>query len=181
MRAWSGGPTRSWAPAYLARVRRLRRGKPLHPKMAIRHTGGSMESTQEHHQSEEARERPEYLPETKREGSGLGWTLAVGICLAAAIAGGAAIYVRTVADWHRAKEEKAARTATQREAGTAALAMQQERYRQLRIAEIEAQREQAQQEWKALERGELRCINGTVLRRIDGGWENLPGRSCKHP
>lgn len=139
-----------------------------------------MESTQEHDQSEEARERPEYLPQTRREGSGLGWTLAVGICLAAAIAGGAAIYVRTVADWHRAKEEKAARTATQREAGTAALAMQQERYRQLRIAEMRAQREQVQEERQALERGEMRCINGTMFRRIRGGWENVPGRSCEH-
>ncbi|XQA60996.1 hypothetical protein ACM9XD_16540 [Xanthomonas sacchari] len=140
-----------------------------------------MESTQEEQQAEEARERPEYLPHTKREGSGLGWTLAVGICLAAAIAGGAAIYVRTVADWHRAKEEKATRITAQRAAGNEALAIQQKKYRQLRIAEMRAQREQVQQERQALERDGLRCINGTIFRRIDGGWENLPGRSCQHP
>ncbi|WP_267094985.1 hypothetical protein [Xanthomonas sacchari] len=149
--------------------------------MAIKRPGGDMESTEEAQQETDARERPEYLPQTKREGSGLGWTLAVGICLAAAIAGGAAIYVRTVADWHRAKEEKASQRAATRAAGMAAMAIEQEKYRQLRIAEIKAQREQAQQEWKALERGQLRCINGTIFRRIDGGWENLAGRSCQHP
>ncbi|WP_155393913.1 hypothetical protein [Xanthomonas albilineans] len=146
-----------------------------------------MEETEEAHEIT-AGKRPEYLHAPKREGYGIWLTLIVGACLAAALAGGAKIYVETVADWQHARDDKAARTTAQQDAGNAALSAQQFEYRERLIAKIRAERTKLDQAKSAenarirkwLSDGEIRCINGMTFRRINGGWENLPGSSCNH-
>ncbi|WP_152624846.1 hypothetical protein [Xanthomonas sp. GPE 39] len=130
-----------------------------------------MEETEEA-QEITAGKRPEYLHAPKREGSGIWLTLIVGTCLAAALAGGAKIYLDTVADWQSARDDKAARTTAQRNAGSAALAAQQIEYRERRIAEIraelieraEAERAENARLIKWMSSDEVRCINGMKFR-----------------
>ncbi|MFN6505661.1 hypothetical protein ISN34_12125 [Xanthomonas translucens pv. translucens] len=95
------------------------------------------------------------------------------------------IYIETAAAWHRNQTERTEAAEAQRAAGNAALAVRQEQSRQERIAEIRWRREvvdrmekKRQAEKVARARGELRCINGTLFRRIPNGWENIPGSSC---
>ncbi|WP_230598537.1 hypothetical protein [Xanthomonas albilineans] len=149
--------------------------------------GGTMEESEEA-PAITAGKRPEYLHVTKREGSGIWLTLIVGACLAAALAGGAKIYLDTVADWQSARDDKAARTTAQRNAGNAALSAQQIEDRERLIAKIRAERTKLDQANSAenaraikwMSDGEVRCINGMVFRRINGGWENFPGSSCNY-
>jgi len=131
------------------------------------------------------RQRPEYLPAQRSERVGIVWTVLIGAALAAAMAGAVMIYMETAAAWHRNQTERTKAAEAQRAAGNAALAVRQEQGRQERIAEIRWRREavdriekQRQAEQAARARGDLKCINGTLFRRIPNGWENLPGSNC---
>jgi hypothetical protein len=125
------------------------------------------------------RERPEYLPaKRKKEGAGIAWTLIIGLALAAALAGGVKIYVDTVAGWQRNKEAKERSVSNQRAAGDSAVRemdAQRNAYNERVQSAIDAQLKAEEQE---LRRGNLRCINGALFRRLPNGWENIPGRPC---
>ncbi|WP_170874127.1 hypothetical protein [Xanthomonas translucens] len=131
------------------------------------------------------RQRPEYLPAQRSERVGIVWTVLIGAALAAAMAGGAMIYIETAAAWQRNQSERTKATEAQRAAGNAAMQEGSAARKFEQIEEIRWRREaadriekQRQAEQVARTRGELRCINGTLFRRIPNGWENLPGSSC---
>lgn len=121
------------------------------------------------------RERPDYLPAIRRSRWEFPWLLVIGIALLALMAGGAHMLLRTNAAWTERfqPEERPTKVATLNAA------------RDAKIAEIRLMRAAAEQEAKnaeiarrADEANQLRCIGGTLFRRIPGGWENVPNRSC---
>ncbi|WP_295945296.1 hypothetical protein [uncultured Xanthomonas sp.] len=132
------------------------------------------------YETDDERTRPDYLPPARREGSGIWWTLIVGACLAGALAGGAALYIETVKDWHSARQPRAQITAN---AGTEqnSADIERQEYKRRKLAEIQAKRTEIAEMENWMSKGEIRCINGTLFRRINGGWENLPGKECHKP
>ena len=53
------------------------------------------------------------------------------------------------------------------------------RQRQMALIRLRRERAEAQRErQRQLESGELRCIGGTLLRKLPDGWENVPGERC---
>lgn len=121
------------------------------------------------------RERPEYLPAIPRRRWEFPWMLVLGIVLLGLMAGGAHMLLRTNAAWaHRFQPvERPARAVDPNAAQAAHLA-------EIRLRRVTAER--AARNAGAVEPAstpdQLRCIGGTVFRRIPGGWENIPNRQC---
>ncbi len=126
------------------------------------------------------RERPEYLPPIERRRWEFPWLAVLAVALVALLAGGVQMLTKTQAAWNerfRTTDSAIAEPATP----TQVLA---DAEREAMLAEIRLKRATAEAAAKSAEHGrrtekrELRCINGTLFRRIQGGWENLPGESC---
>lgn len=121
------------------------------------------------------RERPEYLPAIRQSRWEFPWLLVIGIVLLGLMAGGVHMLTRTNAAWEQRFKP------VERHPPTVDVHPERDAY----IAEIRRRRaaaEQATRTGEAASRArtssELRCIGGTLFRKIPGGWENLPGRSC---
>lgn len=145
------------------------------------------------------RERPEYLPPIGNEGRGYPWMLLLGVALVGAMAGGVGIYMKTLGAWHQRFEARTeAVTAPVTDATSQPRkADLRERYghpplKVLKMSDLTPE-QQAQRirEDEALirefrnraaarsqEDDGIRCINGTLFRRINGGWENVVGKRC---
>ncbi len=121
------------------------------------------------------RERPDYLPAIRRSRWEFPWLLVLGIVLLGLLAGGTHMLIRTNAAWaarFQAPQERP-RTVDPNAAKEAALAEAR-----LRRAAAERQTQNEAKQAGADRPEELRCIAGTLFRRIPGGWENVPNRGC---
>lgn len=121
------------------------------------------------------RERPDYLPAIRRSRWEFPWLLVLGIVLLGLLAGGAHMLIRTNAAWAARFQapREAPRTFDPNAANEAALAEAR-----LRRVAAERQAHNEAQQARAERPEELRCIAGTLFRRIPGGWENVPNRGC---
>lgn len=126
------------------------------------------------------RERPVYLPPIERRRWEFPWLAVLAIALVALLAGGVQMLTKTQAAWNerfRTTDTAIPDPATQ----TQVLA---DAEREAMLSEIRLKRAAAEAAAKSAkharrtEKHELRCINGTLLLRIPGGWENVPGESC---
>ena len=118
------------------------------------------------------RVKPPYLNEIPRDRRGNWPMYLLAVALLAALVGGWAIYARTVAAWS---------DRFQPTTKPAASGHDDERARQRQMALIRLRRERAEaqrERQRQLESGELRCIGGTLLRKLPDGWENVPGERC---
>ena len=121
------------------------------------------------------RERPEYLPAIRNSRWEFPWLLVIGIVLLGMMAGGVHMLIRTNAAW--AERFQTAKEPPRTVDPNAA--------RNAYLAEIRLRREAAETEAKSahaaepgVKSAEMRCIGGTLFRRIPGGWENVPNRQC---
>lgn len=121
------------------------------------------------------RERPEYLPTIRARRWEFPWLLVIGIVLLALMAGGGHMLLRTNAAW--ADRFQAARDTPRKVDPSAA--------REAYLAEVRLRRAVAAREAEKdrtneppMRSDDLRCIGGTLFRRIPGGWENVPNKSC---
>ncbi|AOA72394.1 hypothetical protein BAY15_1960 [Stenotrophomonas rhizophila] len=121
------------------------------------------------------RERPEYLPAIRNSRWEFPWLLVIGIVLLGMMAGGVHMLIRTNAAWaerfQTAKEPP--RTVDPNAARNAYLAEIR-----LRRAAAETEAKSARAAEQGVKSAEMRCIGGTLFRRIPGGWENVPNRQC---
>lgn len=125
------------------------------------------------------RERPEYLPPIKRRRWTFPWLLFLGAVLLVLAVFVIKQHLDTQMAWN-------ARFAGPRPRATAMPAPVpppvlngEQADQEALIAERRLRRTAAERQ-KAHARDDLKCINGTVFRRIPGGWENVPGASCKY-
>lgn len=114
-------------------------------------------------------------PTPRRERTGIIQIMLIAAVLLAALYGGARLLGATHLAWEarqerRITEDPAARSAAQQDYSKAQAALAQKQL--LLLAEARAQRAED------LRTGKLRCINGQLFRRLDNGWENLPGQPC---
>lgn len=118
-------------------------------------------------------ERPRQ-PE-RRERTGIIQIVLIGAVLAAAVFGGLHLLGSTRKAWDARNDERFQRAETIRTAANAAREAQLEAIRRSRADALQQLR---LEEAKALQEGRLRCINGQIFRRLENGWENVPGESC---
>lgn len=121
------------------------------------------------------RERPDYLQPIPRSRWEFPWLGLWAVLLLGMAGAGIWLHLRTGEAWDarfQAEPEPTPPTST------AAAQPEPVADRQALVAEIRARREQAEREARR-EREGLRCIGGVAFRRIPGGWENVPGETCR--
>jgi len=135
------------------------------------------------------RERPEYLPPIERRRWTFPWLAFWALAMAALVAGAVHQHVKTSSAW----KDRFGKTAAQRFNEMPTLASpgknsvaqtdaHAKAVRQAAIGDLRLRREAAERQVRiqAQEKAENhRCIDGTVFRRIPGGWENVPGETCR--
>lgn len=121
------------------------------------------------------RERPEYLPPIQRSRWNFPWLITGFLTMLSLGALGVLMLGRTNGAWNERFLGAGQPAESQRtelpgaEAETRPMAAD--------LEEIRARRQQA--EATVSRQGDaMRCINGMMFRRINGGWENLPGSRC---
>lgn len=126
------------------------------------------------------RERPDYLQPIPRSRWEFPWLGLWAVLLLGMAGAGIWLHLRTGDAWNARFQTEPAQTpstsvdkATQPEPTAERKAL---------LAEIRARREQAEREAQHEARqsqAEIRCIGGVAFRRIPGGWENIPGETCR--
>lgn len=120
------------------------------------------------------RERPEYLEPIPRTRWEFPWMALWALLLAAMAASGIWLDISNGEAWNQrfAREPEPPAENAQRN-----ISPQGSAERTVALAKIRAARERAETEAR---RGDasIRCIDGTAFRRIEGGWENIPGHPC---
>jgi hypothetical protein len=118
------------------------------------------------------RERPEYLPPIERKRWNFPWLITGFLTLVSLTAIGVLTLGRTNSAWSERFEgiprsiEAAEQSSTVRTEPPTAVSS---------VPSALPERQQVQPSQKAQN---LRCINGMLFRRIEGGWENLPNSNC---
>jgi len=141
------------------------------------------------------RERPEYLQPIPRTRWEFPWLGMWAVLLLAMAGAGIWLHLRTGDAWNaRFQSNDTPTIVKQPSATTQATTAEKDAF----IAEIRERRERAELEAKMTEArlreigaqrfaagqqhtektDEFRCINGIAFRRIPGGWENVPGKTC---
>lgn len=118
----------------------------------------------------ERQRRPE-----RRERTGIIQIVLIGAVLAAALFGGLHLLGSTRKAWDARRDERFQRAESIRTSANAAREAQAEAMRRSRVDALQRMKLQEAQE---LKEGRLRCINGQIFRRLENGWENVPGESC---
>jgi hypothetical protein len=118
---------------------------------------------------------------TRRERTGLLQIVAIGIVLAAALWGGLTLLAKTHAAWDAREAKKA--TDAARIAATAPEQERENRAARLRYEMAKSYAEDASDEQvrRLFRQGKLKCVHGVLFRKIDNGWENVPGAICEKP
>lgn len=109
----------------------------------------------------------------RRERTGILHIVAITAVLAFALWGGAQLLGSTRATWER---QHAAARPEETTAARNANADLQRAYREAKARGITDAREHYEAEVAA---GRIRCLNGQVFRRLENGWENVPGQACR--
>ena len=124
------------------------------------------------------RVRPEYLEPIGKKRSGFPWLLLIGVAVAVLAMLGVRQHMQTRAAWEARFSGEQKKPIEQHQDATdvrAATAIAEERLK--RLAMIRKQREIASQQQEE-DQEKWRCIGGTPFRKIEGGWENVPGENC---
>jgi hypothetical protein len=121
------------------------------------------------------RERPEYLPPIEKARWAFPWLTVVGIAVLVPAILGVKQHLDTQAAWNQ-RFTRASATEKTPETPTIDVA-KLEAQRAALIAETRLRRAVAERE-AIKEREGWRFIDHTPFRKIDGGWENIPGESC---
>lgn len=111
----------------------------------------------------------------RRERTGIIQIVLIGAVLIAALYGGLRLLASTY-DAHAARQQDRATKAAQiRQAANRA---QQQHEAEARLVQLAAIRRAHAAQEADMRAGKLRCINGQLFRKLENGWENLPGRRC---
>jgi hypothetical protein len=122
------------------------------------------------------RERPEYLEPIPRSRWEFPWLGMWAVLLIGAACAGVWLHVKTGEAWtSRFRNQPTSQAPAPAERITPP---DVQANRQVMIDEIRARREEAERQARRA-RSDHRCIGGVVLRRIPGGWENVPGETCR--
>lgn len=134
--------------------------------------------------------RPEYLDPIGKPASGFPWLLVLGLAVAALAVLGAKQHMDTLLVWQQrflGERPSVTRAPAQPDGsrltpGQWAQRQQDDQriiddFRQRRASQMQQPSVQPGAEADVAETG-LRCLNGVLLRRIPGGWENIPGQRC---
>lgn len=126
------------------------------------------------------RERPEYLQPIPRSRWEFPWLGLWAVLLLGMAGAGIWLHLKTGDAWNaRFKAKPAPAQSTNDDLAPEPEPMHD---RKAALAEIRARREQAEREAQQearQRRAEIRCISGVAFRRIPGGWENIPGETCR--
>lgn len=112
----------------------------------------------------------------RRERTGIIQIVVIAAVLLAALYGGLRLLGSTYAAWELRQSETAARAEQLRAPDRRAA---ETRAAEAKLSQLNAIRRSRAQLEADMQAGQLRCINGQLFRRLDNGWENLPGRSCE--
>lgn len=115
-------------------------------------------------------------PTPRRERTGIIQIVLIGAVLIAALYGGLRLLASTY-DAHAARQQ--ARETKAAKVRYAAHRAQEQREAEAKLAQLGAIRRARAEQDANMRAGKLRCINGQLFRRLDNGWENLPGRKCQ--
>lgn len=118
------------------------------------------------------RERPEYLPPIERKRWNFPWLITGFLTLVSLATIGVLTLGRTNSAWSERFEGVRQSTETAKQSSTV---MAEPRMAVSSARSASPERQQVRPAQKAQD---LRCINGMFFRRIEGGWENLPGSRC---
>ncbi|HDS1367298.1 TPA: hypothetical protein ACXIGC_000038 [Stenotrophomonas maltophilia] len=116
------------------------------------------------------RERPEYLPPIERRRWYFPWLVTGFLTVISLATIGVLTLGRTNSAWSE-RFEGLRRTADAVETAAPTQAMQQREV--VAAPVVTPSRARPEQLGR-----DMRCINGMLFRRIEGGWENLPGSRC---
>lgn len=115
-------------------------------------------------------------PTPGRERTGIIQIVLIGAVLIAALYGGLRLLASTY-DAHAARQQQRKTHANQvRRAAANAEQMREAEAQLVQLAAIRRARAAQEEEMRT---GKLRCINGQLFRKLDNGWENLPGQRCQ--
>lgn len=112
----------------------------------------------------------------RRERTGIIQIVLIGAVLIAALYGGLRLLASTY-DAHAARQQERATNAAK--IRHAAHKAEEQREAEAKLAQLGAIRRARAEQDAEMRAGKLRCINGQLFRKLDNGWENLPGRKCQ--
>ena len=115
-------------------------------------------------------------PQQRRERTGIVQIMVIGAVLAAALYGGVRLLGNTHAAWDQRQAARKAYATEIRNASREARAQEESDIAEAKLLQlVEHRRNRA----RGLADGSLRCINGQLFKRLENGWENLPGERCQ--
>lgn len=120
------------------------------------------------------RERPEYLEAIPRTRWEFPWMALWAVLLASLVVAGVWQHMKTSEAWNQRFAREPEPPTANHERTTSP---QENAERTAALAKIRDARERAEIEVRRVD-ASIRCIDGTAFRRIEGGWENIPGHPC---
>ena len=115
-------------------------------------------------------------PVQRRERTGIIQIVLIGVVLIAALYGGLRLLASTY-DAHAARQQERHTHAAREQ--RAAEHAEKARAAEAQLAQLAAIRRARATQEADMRAGKLRCINGQLFRRLENGWENLPGQRCQ--
>lgn len=114
----------------------------------------------------------------RRERTGIFQIIGIGLVLAVALWGALALLGDTRSTWEQQRADRNAQVARMRELAASGARTGEQDQRALQEAQQRAIATAQERQRADVAAGRLRCVNGLLFRRLDNGWENIPGRRC---